>query len=46
MAMLYLVEQGATLRKDGQTVTVSKDGKVLQKVSATKVEQVVMCRRT
>jgi len=42
MPVLYLVEQGATLRKDNQTFVVSKDRKVLQKVPVTKVEQVVV----
>lgn len=42
MAVLYLVEQGATLRKDSGTFVVSKDREVLQKIPAVKVEQVVI----
>jgi CRISPR-associated protein Cas1 len=42
MPVLYLTEQGATLRKDSGTFLVTKDQKVLQKVPASKVEQVVI----
>lgn len=42
MPVLYLVEQGATLRKEADVFTVTKDNKVLQKIPATKVEQVVI----
>ena len=42
MPVLYLVEQGATLHKDSDTFVVSKDKEVLQKIPASKVEQVVI----
>ncbi len=42
MAVLYLAEQGSTLRKDSNTFVVSKDKEVLQKIPASKVEQVVI----
>lgn len=42
MPVLYLVEQGASLKKDGDTLLVTKDKEVLQKIPATKVEQVVL----
>ncbi len=42
MAVLYLVEQGATLRKEANTFIVTKEGQTLQKVPSTKVEQVVI----
>lgn len=42
MPVLYLLDQGATVHKDGDTLTVTKEGDVLQKVPAIKVEQVVV----
>lgn len=36
MPVLYLVEQGATLRKEGDLFTITKDGQTLQKVPAVK----------
>lgn len=42
MPVLYLVEQGASLKKDGDTLLVTKDNEVLQTVPAAKVEQVVI----
>jgi CRISPR-associated protein Cas1 len=42
MPVLYLVEQGASLRKEGDLFTVTKDNEILQKVPAAKVEQVVI----
>lgn len=42
MAVLYLLEQGCTLRKDGETFSVTREGEVLQKVPAVKIEQVVV----
>lgn len=42
MAVLYLVEQGSTVRKDRQTFSITKDGAVLQKVPINKVDQVVL----
>ena len=42
MAVLYLVEQGATLRKQGERLVVEKDGETLASVPAVKVEQVVI----
>jgi len=42
VAVLYLTQQGATLRKEGELLTVSKDGKPLQEIPAIKVEQVII----
>lgn len=42
MAVLYLTEQGAVLRKEGETLLIEKDGEVLQKVPAAHVDQVVV----
>lgn len=42
MPVLYLTEQGATLRKDGGTLLITKEDRVLEKVPAAKVEQVVI----
>lgn len=42
MPVLYLAEQGATLRKQGDTLVVTKDNQDLQVIPATKVEQVVI----
>ncbi len=42
MPVLYLIEQGSTLRKDGDTFEVTKDKKTILTVPASKVEQVVI----
>jgi len=42
MPVLYLLEQGSTLHKDGDIFTITKEGKVLEKILAIKVEQVVI----
>lgn len=42
MPVLYLIEQGATLRKEGDTFLVTKEDQTLQKIPAAKVEQVVI----
>jgi len=42
MPVLYLTEQGSTLRKDGNRLIVSKDGQVLQEFPTIKVEQVIV----
>jgi CRISPR-associated protein Cas1 len=42
MSVLYLVEQGATLRKDGDTLVVTKNDSELQVIPASKVGQVVI----
>jgi CRISPR-associated protein Cas1 len=42
MPVLYLLEQGSTLHKDGEVFTVTKDGEVLQKIHAIEVEQVII----
>ncbi|MFC1968567.1 CRISPR-associated endonuclease Cas1 [Chloroflexota bacterium] len=42
MPVLYLVEQGATLRKKGDTLTVTKNESDLQVIPASKVDQVVI----
>jgi CRISPR-associated protein Cas1 len=42
MPVLYLVEQGATLRKQGDTLVVTKNDSELQVIPAAKVEQVVL----
>ncbi len=42
MAVLYVVEQGATLRKSGERLVVTKDGETLASVPTVKIEQVVL----
>lgn len=42
MPVLYLLEQGSTLHKDGEVFTITKEGRVLDKIPAIKVEQVVI----
>jgi len=42
MPVLYLTEQGATLRKEGDLLVISKEGQELKKIPAIKVEQVVV----
>jgi len=42
MPVLYLTEQGATLRKDSGTFVVTKNDRVLEKIPGAKVEQVVI----
>ena len=42
MAVLYLLEQGSTLHKDGEVFSITKQGNIIQKIPAIKVEQVVM----
>lgn len=42
MPVLYLTEQGATLRKEGGLLLVTKDSRELQRIPAIKVEQVVV----
>jgi len=42
MPVLYLIEQGATLRKEGNRLIVSKDGQALQEFPTIKVEQVII----
>lgn len=42
MAVLYLMEQGSTLRKSGERFVVEKEGVELASVPAVKVEQVVI----
>lgn len=42
MPVLYLVEQGASLRKDGERLRVTKEGVEVTSVPAIKVEQVVI----
>jgi len=42
MPVLYLTEQGATLRKEGDLLVISKEGQELKRVPAIKVEQVVV----
>jgi CRISPR-associated protein Cas1 len=42
MPVLYLTEQGATLRKEGELLLVTKEGQELQRIPAIKVEQVVV----
>ncbi|GAI07769.1 unnamed protein product [marine sediment metagenome] len=42
MPVLYLLDQGSTLHKDGEVFTITKEGKVLDKIPAIKVEQVVI----
>ncbi|MGQ9546582.1 MAG: CRISPR-associated endonuclease Cas1 [Dehalococcoidia bacterium] len=42
MSVLYLLDQGSTLRKDGEVFVVTKDGETLQKIPAIMVEQVIV----
>jgi len=42
MPVLYLLDQGSTLHKDGEVFAITKEGKVLDKIPAIKVEQVVI----
>jgi CRISPR-associated protein Cas1 len=42
MTALYLVEQGATVRKDGETLVVVREGETLARVPLLRVEQVVV----
>jgi CRISPR-associated protein Cas1 len=42
MPVLYLVEQGSTIRKKGDTLLITKDDVDLQVIPASKVEQVVI----
>ena len=42
MPVLYLLEQGSTLHKDGEVFAITKEGMVLEKIPAIKVEQVVV----
>lgn len=42
MPVLYLLEQGSTLHKDGEVFTITKDGKVLQKIPALEIEQIII----
>ena len=42
MAVLYLVEQGSTLRKQGERLLVEKEGQTVASVPAVKVAQVVI----
>jgi len=42
MPVLYLIEQGSRLHKDGELFTVTKDDEVLQKIHAIEVEQVIV----
>lgn len=42
MPVLYLTEQGATLRKEGDLLLATKEGQQLIKVPAIKIEQVVV----
>lgn len=42
MAILYLVEQGSTLRKESRKLVVEKDGKVLAEIPEFKIEKVLI----
>ena len=42
MPVLYLTEQGATLKKEGDCFLITKDGQVFQEVPAMKVEQIIV----
>ncbi len=42
MPILYLLDQGSTLHKDGEVFTITREGKVVEKIPAIKVEQVVI----
>jgi CRISPR-associated protein Cas1 len=42
MPVVYLVEQGTTLRKEGETLVVVREGETLARVPLLRVEQVVV----
>ncbi|MDD5703106.1 MAG: CRISPR-associated endonuclease Cas1 [Dehalococcoidales bacterium] len=42
MPVLYLIEQGAKLHKEGELFTVTKDDKVVKKIHAIEVEQIIL----
>ncbi|MEM2919111.1 MAG: CRISPR-associated endonuclease Cas1, partial [Candidatus Altiarchaeota archaeon] len=42
MAILYLMEQGSTLRKESRKLVVEKDGKVLAEIPEIKIERVLI----
>jgi CRISPR-associated protein Cas1 len=42
MAVMYVIDQGATLLKRGNRLVVEKKGEIIQEVHAFKVEQVVL----
>ncbi len=42
MAILYLTEQGSTLRKESKRLVVEKDGKVLAEIPEFKIEKVLI----
>jgi len=42
MAVLYIVEQGASLHKEGNRLTVRKEGNEIQWVHAFKIDQIVI----
>jgi len=42
MPVLYLLEQGSTLHKDGGLFTITKDNNVLQEIHAVEVEQIIV----
>ena len=42
MPVLYLLEQGSSLHKDGEVFTVVKDDTVLKKIHAIEVEQIIV----
>jgi len=42
MPVLYLLEQGSTLRKEGDVFVVTKDDEELQRVRAIEVEQIII----
>ena len=42
MATLYLVEQGATLKKEGKRFVVEKVGKIIFEIPAFKIERVLI----
>jgi len=45
LPVLYLIEQGSTLRKDGDVFVVSKDDVVLKEIHAIEVEQIIIFGR-
>ena len=42
MPVLYLIEQGARLHKEGELFSVTKDDKVIKKIHAGEVEQIIL----
>jgi len=42
MAVLYLLEQGSTLHKNGEIFMIEKEGQLLQKIHAIEIDQIII----